>query len=1032
MMTEQTCPRCGTVLSGALQGLCRKCLGSLAFGMSPNGCDNGAEPDVPELRRLGDYELLEEIARGGMGVVYKARQMNLNRIVAVKVVLHGPFSSPEFVKRFRMEAEAVAALRHPNIVSIYEIGEQNGNHFFSMEYIEGCNLAELVKQNPLAARRAAGYLQTLAQAVQYAHEHGILHRDLKPSNLLLDIFDQPRITDFGLAKLLNRDPEVTTTGQVLGSPSYMPPEQAGGKSAAATPLADIYSLGAILYQLLTGRPPFQGETLEAVLLQVQHEEPVAPRRLNPSVPLDLQTICLKCLQKEPARRYQSAAELAADLGRFVGNQPIHAKPVSALQRVRLWCRRRPMTAALSTALVLAVTAGVAGIFREWQRAREHAVGESHARRLAEEAAAQTRLNLYAADVNLAWHAIQNDDWGLARLTLANCQPKPGQPDLRGFEWRYLWNRCRGEQLATLSGHHWIVTCAAFSPDGKWLVTGSQDGTAKIWDVSNRKLVTTLPQNPGAVWSAAFSPAGELLMTANSDGWVKFWKPGSWELVSTLPGDLAAFAEAKPLIAISGSNPLYWEKLGSVSVWNYQTGEKLKEFSNPGRRLAISADGSKLAAAGDNSGIDIYDVASGKLLRALRTEHPVYSLDFSRDASRLLSCGWSHEALLWDLAKEQPPRRLAGHTLTVWSAVFSPDGSLIATTSSDQSIRLWDSATLQVVSTLHGHGSEVWCAGFSPDGKLLASGSKDQMVMLWSTTQQKVLDSVPDSREGRPLISPDGTQMLTVGNSGSCAWSLLEGRVISRLPQPGIGFSPDGKQIACWAPDEAAFDWWPLTSPLTRHITLAGVGLDALPFEGCGFSGGFETFYAFDRTGLARFWDASTGKLLGSVRGPERPIRASALSPEGKYFAMSSEHEDVAWLYELSTRNERQLAGHHDFVSGLAFSPDSATLATGSMDGTIRLWETASGRQIAMLPGHMEEVTDVAFSSDGSTLASLNRGESVKLWHLATRRELLTLNFPHAGGYLQFTPDGRHLVVRADNDSVKLFDAPALSESNVNQ
>ncbi len=245
MSTAKKCPACGSeVFADAVDGLCLKCLGRLGFFSESGVLDQGV------LLRLGDYDLLEEIARGGMGVVYRARQLSLNRIVALKVLLHGPFSSADFVRRFRNEAQVVAALRHPNIVAVYEVGEQGGNHFLSLEFVEGRSFAELAGERPLPARRAAGYLKIIAEAVEHAHQRGVLHRDLKPSNILLDVFDQPRVTDFGLAKLVNSDAELTVTGQVLGSPNYMPPEQAAGKFSDSTPQSDVYSLGAILYELL--------------------------------------------------------------------------------------------------------------------------------------------------------------------------------------------------------------------------------------------------------------------------------------------------------------------------------------------------------------------------------------------------------------------------------------------------------------------------------------------------------------------------------------------------------------------------------------------------------------------------------------------------------------------------------------------------------------------------------------------------------------------------------------------------------------
>ena len=431
MNSERKCGKCGApVRSGALGGLCGKCLGRLGFGGLLGGKFDPVSPRPAEGgQRFGDYELLGEIARGGMGVVYKARQLSLNRVVALKMILNGPFSSEEGVRRFHAEAEAAAVLQHPNIVAIYESGEHEGHPYFSMEYIEGRDLAEVARDQPLAAKRAAGYVRRIAEAVHYAHQKGVLHRDLKPSNLLLDLFDNPKVTDFGLAKIIEHDSKLTVSGQTLGSPGYMAPEQTGGHRLQATARSDVYSLGAILYHLLTGRPPFQGETILVVLQQVQHADPVPPRRLNPGVPVPLQNICLKCLAKDPARRYATARELAEDLERFLANQPILARPASLLEKGELWVRRHPVTAALSLALVVVLLLGITGVVEEWRRAEQFGSNEA--------------LNLYAADINLSSQAMTRGDYGLARRTLAALKSRPGTEDRRGFEWRYLWEMCKG-------------------------------------------------------------------------------------------------------------------------------------------------------------------------------------------------------------------------------------------------------------------------------------------------------------------------------------------------------------------------------------------------------------------------------------------------------------------------------------------------------------------------------------------------------------------------------------------------------------
>ena len=396
----QRCGKCGAALSGyAPDGLCAACLLESAF--EDQDLAAGEQSKAAPLLAFNDYELLEEIARGGMGVVYRARQKSLNRPVAIKMILGGHLANAAELKRFRAEAETAAQLQHPNIVAIHEVGEHAGQPFFSMDLVEGRNLAQLVRDEPLPSRKAAAYLKTIAEVVQYAHSRGVLHRDLKPSNILVDEHDQPRITDFGLAKRFGVPPsggsgdeqtvtaaksepakaetpnDLTITGQVLGSPSFISPEQAAGLKAAIGPASDVYSLGAILYHLLTARPPFVAETLTQTLRMVAEQEPVSPRLLNASVPRDLETICLKCLEKDPRRRYASAQELADELGLLLGSKPIHARPVSMVAKIHRWClRNKPLaatgTAILALLLVVAIGSPIALIRINRERVRAQA------------------------------------------------------------------------------------------------------------------------------------------------------------------------------------------------------------------------------------------------------------------------------------------------------------------------------------------------------------------------------------------------------------------------------------------------------------------------------------------------------------------------------------------------------------------------------------------------------------------------------------------------------------------------------------
>jgi hypothetical protein len=408
----------------------------------------------------------------------------------------GPLAGKEFVQRFRTESAAAAILQHPNIVAIHDVGVHEGRHYFSMDYVEGQNLAQRVGQQPLPANKAARYVELIAEAIHYAHERGILHRDLKPSNVLIDANDQPRITDFGLARRLDGDSSLTLSGHVLGSPNFMPPEQAGAKRGKVGRPSDVYALGGILCYLLTARAPFQAESLEGIITQVLHVEPVSPRLLNPSLPKDLETITLKCLEKEPSRRYQTAQDLADELARFLRREPIHARPITAPEKLWRWGRRKPVLALLIVLLNVVGAAGLTGIVWQWRRAEHH---------------------LYVANMNVVQHRWEQNHVSRVRELLKETANAPG----RGFEW-YYWQRQMHLELKALRGHTGPILAMAYSPGGQQIVTASADHTAKVWDAASGKELLTLRGHREPVKSVAFSPDGQRILTGSWDGTARVW------------------------------------------------------------------------------------------------------------------------------------------------------------------------------------------------------------------------------------------------------------------------------------------------------------------------------------------------------------------------------------------------------------------------------------------------------------------------------------------------------------------------------
>jgi serine/threonine protein kinase len=438
-----------------------------AAGTEAATVQSGPVPSIP------GYEILGELGRGGMGVVYNARDIKLNRLVALKMILAGGHAGAADLARFRAEAEAIARLQHPHIVQIYEVGEHRGLPCFSLEYCSNGSLEKKLAGTPLAAKEAAAVVEKLARAMHAAHEKGVVHRDLKPANILLGEDGTPKVTDFGLAKRLEAVGQ-TATGAVMGTPSYMAPEQAGGKGKQVGPPADVYALGAILYELLTGRPPFRAPSALDTLLQVVADDPVPPTQFQTRTPRDLETICLKCLQKEPPKRYGSALALAEDLRRFQEGKPILARPVGRVERGIKWVRRQPALASLLAAVTLTLVAGTAVstyfAIKADNRAREaddNANDLAEANRQLGDSQKATERAGYFNSVALADQLYQSNNVAQARLVLGGCPE-----ELRGWEWRYLWRLCHAQQR-TFHNIGAPVAHLTYSPDGKYLVTAGE-------------------------------------------------------------------------------------------------------------------------------------------------------------------------------------------------------------------------------------------------------------------------------------------------------------------------------------------------------------------------------------------------------------------------------------------------------------------------------------------------------------------------------------------------------------------------------
>ena len=981
-----------------------------------------------KIRYFGDYVLERELARGGMGVVYLARQVNLNRVVALKMILAGQLASEEDVKRFYLEAEAAANLDHPGIVPIYEVGQHDGQHYFSMGYVDGRSLAQEIAENPLQPRDAAELLVQLTEAVQYAHDKGVIHRDLKPGNVLIDAKGRARVTDFGLAKKLKSDSNLTHTGQVMGTPSYMPPEQAEG--AEVGPPADVYALGAILYCLLTGRPPFQAATPLDTLIQVVGQDPVPMRQLNPSVPRDLETIGLKCLEKEPRKRYESAKALGDDLRRYLNGEPIVARPVTPVERVVKWARRRPLIAGLAAALAVALVGGFSGMAFLWARAENNATkaeesaktetkAKTEAQRqatIATEKAEALRRKDYNSRIYLAYRECLDNNVNYALELLNGCPT-----DLRGWEWNYVYRQCRLD-LQSFDDKGASVNAVAFSPDGKFVASGSGAFLGSSYgDLIIREVATGKEVHragfPDGIQTLAFSPDGKRLALGHGPNITLFDTSSFHEIFNKSSGpntiDSVAFTpDSARVITGSGGEP------GYVKFWDAATGEQLGDslsaFEGSEANIAVSPDGRELAVTASGR-VEVWELPSRKPLRTLKGHYSfVYAVAYSPDGRYLASGSFDTTIRLWDRATGNLIRVLPGHEGFVRGLAFSPDSRWIVSGAEDKSVKLWSVDSDRELTTFHGHQQYVISVAFSPDGHRIASGSSDRTMKLW-------------------YASPS-PQLTFQGHTG---WV------------NSVAFNPDGKQVASAGGLNSTINtlqsWDPLTGERIRVFSSESIHNASVVFSGDGQK------LAISNGGYVAIRNAMDGKPLFFVRGNAGGNYEPAnivFSPDGKRLVLGDD-SGVVRVWDMSNGQEVQtLKGHTKAVDGVAFSGDGTKLATGSDDTTIKIWDTVTWREIQTLKGHKLDISSVAFSPDGRSLASvggisMKGGEAfspdgrrlatasddrtIKLWDTATGEDVFTLR-GHAGGVLcvAFSRDGKRIASGSIDQTAKVWDTEPLT------
>jgi WD40 repeat protein/serine/threonine protein kinase len=1000
-------------------------------------------------KRVGPYRLLSLLGQGGMGSVWLAERADglFARQVALKLV-HPALVGRTVSERFAREREILASLSHPNIARLFDAGfAEDGQPYLALQYVAGEPITTYCDRSRLDInQRLQLFLQVLS-AVQYAHANLVIHRDLKPSNILVTENGQAQLLDFGIAKLLTegqaKETELTQLGGRALTPDYAAPEQIRG--APITTAADVYALGVMLYELLTGERPYRLKrdsrgALEEAILQA---EPVSPsrvpfsepatqarattaRRLSKALKGDLDTIVMKALKKAPAERYATANAFGEDVRRFLRGEVVLAQRDSVAYRTLKFARRHRVAIGSVSILILTLAGGLAATTYEARvaAAQRDATLQAQLRLLTQTADGRLKDADHSGALAIILEVLRHQGAGYKVEAHRSYAPEA----LSVFqEWR-----AADAQVLALTGHTDRVRSATFSPDGRRILTGSYDKTARVWDAGSGRQMMVLAGHTDRVTSAAFSPDGRRVATGSADNTARIWDSSTGREITLLRG------HTERVLSVAFSPDSRFVVTGSMDktarIWDAATGQQIRVLTGPTELLAtvaFSPDGRRIVAACYDQTARVWDASTGRQITSLEghTDRLLSSAAFSPDGRRIVTASYDKTARIWDAETGQQITTLRGHTDRLTWASFSPDGHRIVTAAIDKTVRIWDAETGQQSMLVSGNAEMTVMAAFSPDGRRIVTASYDKTARIWNAAPaaQKTVLNGHKARVSSASFTSDGRQVITASvDKTARLWDAETGQ--EKLVLTGhtdqvnsAAFSPDGRRIVTASIDKTARIWDAATG---QQVAIATVP-DALVGMAV-FSPDSRRIITsiYDKT--ARIWDAATGHEVVVLRGhTDRVVNTAAFSPDGHRAVTASDDETVRIWNADTGRQITLLSGHTGSVMAAVFSPDGRRVVSASHDKTARIWDAASGQQILVLEGHTDGVETAAFSADQQRIVTASDDRTVRVWDAATGQELVVLA-GHTGRVetAEFSPDG-HRVVSASNDgTARVWDATA--------